>query len=74
MLRKDKETISTQIKKEFDVILPTQLANDPNLHNANISIDENQIVLQIPSENKKLPTIWAYVHGKATWSVIRFSS
>lgn len=72
LFQKKKESVSTMATKEFDVMLPPGLAKNENLDKATVKVEENQIIIQIPSTTSLLPELWVYVPSKARWSIFKF--
>jgi len=70
--KKNKESVTTMATKEFDVLLPPALSKNPNLDKATMKVEENQIIIQVPSGSSKLPELWVYVPSKSRWSIFKF--
>jgi len=73
-LNKKTESVTTMAVKEFNVVLPPQLAKNSKLEKAEIKVEENQIIIQIPSETSRLPELWIYIPSKSRWSIFKFKT
>ena len=71
---KNKETVTTMAIKEYNVVLPPLLAQNPDLEKAEIKVEENQIIIQVASKSSRLPELWIYVPSKSRWSIFKFKT
>jgi hypothetical protein len=69
---RNKKSISTLTTKEFDVLLPPDLAKNPNLDKATVRVEESQIIIQLPNPPSPLPELWIYIPRKSQWSAFKF--
>jgi len=67
-----KKSVTVMATKEFDILLPPALSKNINLDKAQIKVEENQIIVQVPSETSKLPELWVYIPKNLRWTIFKF--